>query len=133
VHARRRVSLPVAKGQLVGLIGPNRSGKATLLNVMAGVARPTAATVSLDGMRLDRLPAHRIVERGIAKTHQIPKPFLGMTTQGNVTVAALYGARKARDLRAAADEARWVLRLVGLEAQADSRSEEHTSELQSRV
>src|SRR5437773_12042367 len=43
-----------------------------------------------------------------------------MTTQDNVTVAALYGARKARDLRAAADEARWVLRLVGLEAQADS-------------
>src|SRR5206468_858670 len=82
-----------------GLIGPNGSGKSTLLNVMAGVDRPTAGTVSADGVRLDRLPAHRIVERGIAKTHQIPKPFLGMTTQDNVTVAALYGARKSRDLR----------------------------------
>jgi len=120
VHALRGVSLSVEEGQVVGLIGPNGSGKSTLLNVMAGVDRPTAGTVSLDGVRLDRLPAHRIVERGIAKTHQIPKPFLGMTTQDNVTVAALYGARKARDLRAAADEARWVLRLVGLEAQADS-------------
>jgi branched-chain amino acid transport system ATP-binding protein len=55
----------------------------------------------------------------VAKTHQIPKPFLGMTSEDNVTVAALYGSRKGRDLGAAREEARWALRLVGLEGQKD--------------
>src|ERR1700704_2090344 len=120
VRALRGVSVTVAEGQMVGLIGPNGSGKSTLLNVLAGVEHPSAGTVVLDGERLDRLPAHRVVERGIAKTHQIPRPFLGMTTLDNVTVATLYGSRKGRDLRAAAEEARWILGLAGLEAQAGS-------------
>jgi len=120
VHALRGVSLSVAEGRIVGLIGPNGSGKTTLLNVIAGVAKPTAGTVTLDGRRIDRLPAHRVVELGIAKTHQIPKPFLGMTTRDNVGVAVLYGSRKDRDLGRAFDEANWVLRLVGLEPHAET-------------
>ena len=120
VHALRGVSLSVAEGGIVGLIGPNGSGKSTLLNVIAGVEKPTTGTVTLDGRRIDRLPAHRVVELGIAKTHQIPKPFLGMTTRDNVAVAVLYGSRKDRDLARAFDEASWVLRLVGLEPQAET-------------
>jgi len=120
VHALRGVSLSVAEGRIVGLIGPNGSGKTTLLNVIAGVEKPTAGTVTLDGRRIDRLPAHRVVELGIAKTHQIPKPFLGMTTRDNVGVAVLYGSRKYRDLGRAFDEANWVLRLVGLERHAET-------------
>ena len=120
VHALRGVSLSVAEGRIVGLIGPNGSGKTTLLNVIAGVEKPTAGTVTLDGRRIDRLPAHRVVELGIAKTHQIPKPFLGMTTRDNVGVAVLYGSRKDRDLGRAFDEANWVLRLVGLERHAET-------------
>ena len=120
VHALRGVSLSVAEGRIVGLIGPNGSGKTTLLNVIAGVEKPTAGTVTLDGRRIDRLPAHRVVELGIAKTHQIPKPFLGMTTRDNVGVAVLYGSRKDRDLGRAFDEANWVLRLVGLEPHAET-------------
>jgi branched-chain amino acid transport system ATP-binding protein len=119
VKALHNVSLSVNEGQVVGLIGPNGSGKSTLLNVMAGVERPTSGSVVLDGHRVDRLPSHRIVELGVAKTHQIPKPFLGMTAQDNVTVAALYGSRKGRDLGAAREEARWALGLVGLESQVD--------------
>ena len=120
VHALRGVSLSVAEGRIVGLIGPNGSGKTTLLNVIAGVAKPTAGTVMLDGRRIDNMPAHRVVELGIAKTHQIPKPFLGMTTRDNVGVAVLYGSRKDRDLGRAFDEANWVLRLVGLEPHAET-------------
>ena len=119
VLALRDVSISVAEGQVVGLIGPNGSGKSTLLNVMAGVERPTAGRVVLDGKRVDGLPAHRIVERGVAKTHQIPRPFLGMTTEDNVTVAALYGSWKVRDPGAAREQARKVLNLIGLDGQAD--------------
>ena len=120
VHALRGVSLSVAEGRIVGLIGPNGSGKTTLLNVIAGVAKPTAGSVMLDGRRIDNMPAHRVVELGIAKTHQIPRPFLGMTTRDNVGVAVLYGSRKDRDLGRAFDEANWVLRLVGLEPHAET-------------
>ena len=120
VRAVQGVSLTVEEGHVVGLIGPNGSGKSTLLNVMAGVSKPTAGSVMLDGRRIDNMPAHRVVELGIAKTHQIPKPFLGMTTRDNVGVAVLYGSRKDRDLRRAFDEANWVLRLVGLEPHAET-------------
>ena len=120
VRAVQGVSLTVEEGHVVGLIGPNGSGKSTLLNVMAGVAKPTAGSVMLDGRRIDKMPAHRVVELGIAKTHQIPKPFLGMTTRDNVGVAVLYGSRKDRDLGRAFDEANWVLRLVGLEPHAET-------------
>ena len=120
VRAVQGVSLTVQEGRVVGLIGPNGSGKSTLLNVVAGVAKPTAGSVMLDGRRIDNMPAHRVVELGIAKTHQIPKPFLGMTTRDNVGVAVLYGSRKDRDLGRAFDEANWVLRLVGLEPHAET-------------
>jgi len=120
VRAVQGVSLTVQEGHVVGLIGPNGSGKSTLLNVMAGVSKPTAGSVMLDGRRIDNMPAHRVVELGIAKTHQIPKPFLGMTTRDNVGVAVLYGSRKDRDLGRAFDEANWVLRLVGLEPHAET-------------
>ncbi len=120
VRAVQGVSLTVEEGHVVGLIGPNGSGKSTLLNVMAGVSKPTAGSVMLDGRRIDNMPAHRVVELGIAKTHQIPKPFLGMTTRDNVGVAVLYGSRKDRDLGRAFDEANWVLRLVGLEPHAET-------------
>ena len=120
VHALRGVSLSVAEGRIVGLIGPNGSGKTTLLNVIAGVEKPTAGTVTLDGRRIDNMPAHRVVELGIAKTHQIPKPFLGLTTRDNVGVAVLYGSRQDRDVARAFDEANWVLRLVGLEPHAET-------------
>src|SRR5256712_14210146 len=120
VRAVQGVSLTVQEGRVVGLIGPNGSGKSTLLNVVAGVAKPTAGSVMLDGQRIDNMPAHRVVELGIAKTHQIPKPFLGMTTRDNVGVAVLYGSRKDRDLGRAFDEANWVLRLVGLEPHAET-------------
>src|SRR3989442_9259269 len=54
------------------------------------------------------------------KPPQVPKPFLGMKPRDNVAVAVLYGSRKDRDLARAFDEASWVLRLVGLEPQAET-------------
>jgi ABC-type branched-subunit amino acid transport system ATPase component len=133
VQALRNVSLSILEGQVVGLIGPNGSGKSTLLNVLAGVERPTAGSVLLDGQRVDRLRSHQMVERGVAKTHQIPKPFLGMTTLDNVTVAALYGSHKGRDLRTAREEARGALHLVGLEGQMDMLAASLTVQARKRL
>ena len=118
VRALRGVSLSLTEGEIVGLIGPNGSGKSTLLNVISGVEKPTAGTVTLDGRRIDGKPSHRIVGWGVAKTHQIPRPFPGMTSGENVTVAALFGSLRRTDLRQASEEATRVLRLVDLEAKA---------------
>lgn len=120
VQALRGVSLRLPEGEVVGLIGPNGSGKTTLINVVAGGMRPSAGAVRLDGRRIERLPSYHIVRRGIAKTHQIPRPFLAMTARENVAVAALYGARGHRDLASARDEAARTLGLVGLEARAEA-------------
>ena len=114
VQALRGISLKVEEGHVLGLIGPNGSGKSTLLNVLAGTFRPTKGEVFLDRVRVDRLPTHRIVERGVAMTHQIPRPFLEMTTQENVAVAVLYGTRKEKSAERALAEATRVVGLVGL-------------------
>ncbi len=120
VQALRGVSVQVDEGRIVGLIGPNGSGKSTLLNVLAGEFRPTSGQVTLDRVRIDRLPSHRVVERGVAKTHQIPRPFLEMTAQENVAVAVLYGVHKERDAKRAMEEAARTLKEVGLAARAST-------------
>lgn len=120
VHALRGVSLSVQEGDIVGLIGPNGSGKTTLLNVLSGTFRPSSGSVLFDGARIDGRAEHRVVELGIAKTHQIPRPFTGLTVRENVLVAGLYGSTKARDARRAREEADRTLSMVGLTGWSDA-------------
>ncbi len=133
VRAVQGVSLSVREGQVVGLIGPNGSGKSTLLNLIAGVERPTKGTITLDAQRIDRWPAHRIVGQGIAKTHQIPKPFLTMTCRENVAVAVMFGNHRQRESAKAMDEAGRVLALVGLERKAEVMSSNLTVQERKRL
>jgi ABC-type branched-subunit amino acid transport system ATPase component len=119
VQALRGLSLMLQEGQILGLIGPNGSGKTTLLNVLSGTLRPTSGTVFLGPERIDRWPTSRIVAAGVAKTHQIPRPFSTMTTLENVTVAAMYGRGTRRRRADARDEAARVLGMVGLERRRD--------------
>lgn len=125
VQALRGVSLTVEEGSVVGLIGPNGSGKTTFLNILAGAEKPTSGTIELNGRRIDRLPVNRVVGLGVAKTYQIPRPFLAMTVRENVAVAAMYGAfrRKAPEAR---DDAGRLLALAGMERQAETVAAELT-------
>lgn len=66
------VSFNVQRGEIVGLLGPNGSGKSTLLNCITGFEAVNDGSISLAGQRIERLPAHRIVQRGIARTFQLP-------------------------------------------------------------
>jgi len=133
VRAVQGVSLNVREGQVVGLIGPNGSGKSTLLNLIAGVERPTKGAITWDGRRIDRWPAHRIVGQGIAKTHQIPKPFLAMTCRENVAVAVMFGNHGQQESAKALNEAGRVLALVGLERKADVTSSHLTVQERKRL
>jgi ABC-type branched-subunit amino acid transport system ATPase component len=119
VQALRGLTLILEEGQILGLIGPNGSGKTTLLNILSGSLRPTSGTVFLGADRIDRWPMSHIVAAGIAKTHQIPRPFATMTTLENVTVAAMYGRRTRHRLGDVREEAERVLGMVGLEGRRD--------------
>ena len=92
VQALAGVSLAVARGEIVGLVGPNGSGKSTLINVLSGAQPPSAGEVRLDG-RPHRPACRRtsVSHLGVARTHQIPKPFASMTVRDNVAIACMFG------------------------------------------
>ena len=96
------VDLTVAAGEIVGLIGPNGSGKTTFINVVSGLLPADGGTVKVGGIAVTTLPAHRRVGRGINRTFQVPKPFSSLTVRQNLEVAS-YGAQGPADLDALLD------------------------------
>jgi ABC-type branched-subunit amino acid transport system ATPase component len=119
VRALAGVSMVVRRGDVVGLVGPNGSGKSTLIGVLSGVHSPTSGEVRLDGKRIDRLAPHVRSHLGIARTHQIPKPFESMTVRDNVAIACMFGrvSQSLADGRRAAEE---YLDVVGLGERGDA-------------
>lgn len=117
VHALAGVSLTIGRGEIVGLVGPNGSGKSTLVNVICGVYPMTSGEVRLDGRRIGRAAPHLRSHLGIARTHQIPKPFESMTVRDNVAAACMFGRvrQSIDDARRRADE---YLDVVGLGGRA---------------
>ena len=93
VQALSGLNLQVAPGEILGLVGPNGSGKTTAINVISGIVQPDAGELHFAGRRLHGLPPHRRVHLGINRTFQVPKPFLGLTARQNVEVALAYGRR----------------------------------------
>ena len=120
VQALRDVSFELPESAVMGLIGPNGSGKSTLLNIIAGLEKLTSGIVKLDSRRIDNLRANRVVGYGLAKTHQIPKPFSNMTARENVAVAVLYGRRNIHSPSSALQEAERTLSLVGMGLRKDA-------------
>ncbi len=89
------VSLQVEAGEAVGVIGSNGAGKTTLMRVISGLLRPSAGSFALEGKRLDRLPAYRIVEAGIAHVPENRRLFGRLTVEENLRMGAfLPAARK---------------------------------------
>jgi branched-chain amino acid transport system ATP-binding protein len=108
------VSFSVEKGEILGLIGPNGSGKSTIFNMLSGTFPPTAGSMTFDGHELAGLPPHRIINRGIGRTFQIPRPFRSLSLLENAKLAAHYGAGGAITTEEAEARARDALRLAQL-------------------
>ena len=87
-----RVDFTLAANEAVGIVGPNGAGKTTLLNVLAGAYPPSSGTVSFEGADVTSLDAAQRCRFGIARSHQVPRPFGGMTVFENCFVAATTGA-----------------------------------------
>ncbi len=85
------VDFAVGAGDAVGVVGPNGAGKTTLLNVLAGSLRPEAGRVLYEGRDVTGTSAATRCRLGIARVHQVPRPFGGMTVFENVFVGASTG------------------------------------------
>jgi branched-chain amino acid transport system ATP-binding protein len=90
-HALDGLSFHVVPGEILGLVGPNGSGKTTAINVISGLYAPDGGEVVFDGTSIGGVASHRLVHRGINRTFQIPKPFLSLTVRENIRVALTHG------------------------------------------
>ena len=114
------VSFRIPQGSIFAVIGPNGAGKTTLFNMIAGVIAPDRGRISLDGARIDGRRPDEICRRGIGRTFQLVRPFLGLSVEDNVMIGAML---HRPDLRAARRHALDVLErvdLVGKRAQVAS-------------
>jgi branched-chain amino acid transport system ATP-binding protein len=120
--ALENIDFAVAAGERVGLIGPNGSGKSTLVNCICGTLTNETGSVRFNGETVDGLITHERTRRGLARSFQLPRPFVTLTVAQNLRVPLLYtvNARPGPSLSAAEIDARCaeLLRLVALEDKA---------------
>lgn len=90
-HALDGLSFHVVPGEILGLVGPNGSGKTTAINVISGLYAPDGGEVVFDNVSSGGVASHKLVHRGINRTFQVPKPFLSLTVRENIQVALAYG------------------------------------------
>jgi len=91
VRVIQDLSLRVEPGEALGVVGPNGAGKTTMMHLIAGTVRLDAGRIVFDGRNVSRLPAHGRCRAGIARTHQVPQPFEGLTVAENVLVGVRFG------------------------------------------
>jgi len=123
------VSFTLQPGEILGLVGPNGSGKTTAINVISGIYRADGGHLRFGGKNIDAIPTFRRVPLGINRTFQVPKPFLDMTVRENVQVAAVFGSHAATE-EPRVDE---VLAQLGLAEHADALARDLTVNQQKKL
>jgi branched-chain amino acid transport system ATP-binding protein len=114
LRAVGNVAFEVEKGEIIGLIGPNGSGKTTILNLLTGFLKPDSGTITFRDENVTGLPRHRMGQKGMARTFQLTKTFFDFTAMQNVMVGRAYGREPARSLQVAEEESKEILDRVGL-------------------
>jgi len=119
------LSFDVHAGEVLGLLGPNGSGKTTSLNLISGALPADAGEVHVEGAAVHRLPAWARVRAGVVRTFQLVRVAPGMTVAENVTMGLVFG-RRALPLAAARERARALAETMGLGAFVDRPAAELT-------
>lgn len=119
IRAVHDVSFEVNEGEVFGVIGPNGAGKTTLFSLLVGAHRPTSGTIRFRGERIDGSKPHRVVAKGLVRTHQVVRPFKEMTVRENVEVGAAFGSTRPRGVDASRT-VQEVLERTGLARKADA-------------
>lgn len=108
------LTIRVKEGEILGLIGPNGSGKTTVFNLITGFLKPDAGSVAFEGVDITNASNHTVCRRGIARTFQLVKPFAHMTALQNVMVGRTHGRKPVRNIKQAKEESEGILNFVGL-------------------
>jgi ABC-type branched-subunit amino acid transport system ATPase component len=111
--AVQNMSFALAENEVLGLIGPNGSGKTTMMNLISGALRPSAGEIRLYGDNIAGIGASRIANKGIARTFQLVRMLPGLTVLENVAAGGVFGhaRRWGQELD---DHAHGLLARVGL-------------------
>ncbi len=126
LHALAGLDLIIDEREIVGLIGPNGSGKTTFFNVLTGYYRPDGGRIRLAGHDLAGCRPVEACRRGIARTFQLVRPFPQLSARENAMVGRAYGSVPARDLAHASTDADELLAFVGLADRAATPAHELT-------
>lgn len=119
------LSFEVRKGEVLGLLGPNGSGKTTAMNLISGALQADSGSVRLESDELVGLPSFKIARLGVARTFQLVRVLGGMTCSENVQAGMAFRADSKFGQEAEA-EALELLDLVGLRPMADTVAGEMT-------
>ena len=93
--ALRGIDLVVEPGETLSVVGANGAGKTTMLRAISGLLRPRRGEVRFDGERIDRLPCHRVVERGVVHVPEGRKIFPSLTVRENLELGSYTRAARA--------------------------------------
>ncbi len=119
VQAVVDLSFHVSEGEILGVIGPNGSGKTTTFHLITGFHRPDRGRVEFAGEDITGRPPYEVCARGLCRTFQVARPFKELTVFRNVLMGALL---RHPDPRAAGTHAEEAIRLVGLESRANTEA-----------
>jgi branched-chain amino acid transport system ATP-binding protein len=119
------LSFEVTRGEVVGLLGPNGSGKTTAMNLISGALRADSGEIVFDGHCIEKLPPHRIARLGVARTFQLVRVLGTMSTAENVQAGLAFGSKHVFGA-AARDASLVLLDRVGLRDRADLPASELT-------
>jgi len=117
------VSFALDAGEILGLVGPNGSGKTSIINLISGVHKPDNGAIRFRGEEVQHLPSHARVQLGINRSFQLPKSFTSMNVRENIEVAAHFSGNGEIDQAA-------VLEDVGLAGFEEVRAGSLTSNQQ---
>ncbi len=120
LKAVKELDLVVHEGEILGLIGPNGSGKTTSFNLISGFLTPDTGEIRFNDKPIAGLKPHKICQIGLARTFQLTRPFLGMTALQNVMIGRMYGGDPVSNMRKVEEECESILNFVGLGGRAQA-------------
>ncbi len=110
--ALRGVSLFIEAGEILSVVGANGAGKTTMLRTISGLLRPKAGEILLEETRMDRLPCHAVVERGVVQVPEGRKIFPSLTVLENLELGS-YTSRARAERRRSLERVFTVFPILG--------------------